>query len=161
MALGDASPVGVVVAMRSERDQGARSFHPLAEPSPQRRVVCVGDDPLASLPLLQHLQKGGIVAVQVDRCPAGMKALQVQSGRKTWSIPAGPFALSAACGAPIVLALSTRTGFLSYDLQITSPVSVPRHADGTAQLRAAQKVVRELARHVNAAPTQWFDFIPT
>lgn len=160
MALGDASPAGVVVAMRSERDQTARSFHPLADPSSHRRVVHVGQDPLASLPLLQHLRKGGIVAIQVDRCPAGMKALQVQSGKKTWSIPLGPFALSAACGAPIVLALSSRRGFMSYDLRITSPISVPRQSDG-AQLRAAQKVVRELARHVNAAPTQWFDFAPT
>lgn len=162
MALGDACPAGVVVAMGPERDQGARSFHPLAEPSSSRRVVCVGEDPLASLPLLQHLRKGGIVAIQMDRCPAGMKSLQLQSGRKTWSIPVGPFALSAACGAPIVLALSRRTGFMSYDLRITQPILVPRQSDdGAAQLHAAQKVVRELARHVCASPTQWFDFAPT
>jgi lauroyl/myristoyl acyltransferase len=157
MSLEKDLDVPVVVAMRSEREPGARGFHPVSNASPNRKVLVVGDDPLASLPLLQHLRAGGIVAVQLDRCPAGMKSIEVQAGRRTWTVPAGPFALAAASGAPIVLALATRNGFLSYDLRITRPVTVPQ---GQPLLPLVERVVREMASHVQGAPTQWFDFAP-
>jgi KDO2-lipid IV(A) lauroyltransferase len=158
MSLEKELDVPVVVAMRSEREPGARGFHPVSDASPNRKVLVVGDDPLASLPLLQHLRAGGIVAVQLDRCPDGMKSVEVQAGRRTWTVPVGPFALAAASGAPIVLALATRNGFLSYDLRITRPVDVPQ---GEPLLPFVERVVREMASHVQGAPTQWFDFAPT
>lgn len=159
LALERVSDTPVLVAMRPEREDAARDFHAFSETSAIRRVVAVGDDPLSSLPLLQHLRKGGVVAMQMDRCPAGMRAIEVEAGRKTWTLPAGPFALAAASGAPIVLALTARTGFLSYNLRICREICVERPAH-RGQVRAAEKVARELARHVYAAPTQWFDFKP-
>jgi predicted LPLAT superfamily acyltransferase len=86
-----------------------------------------------------------------------MKSIEVQAGRRTWTVPAGPFALAAASGAPIVLALATRNGFLSYDLRITRPVNVPQ---GQPLPPLVERVVREMAAHVQGAPTQWFDFAP-
>lgn len=156
LALERVSDIPVLVAMRAERDASARGFHPLSGGT-SRRVVQVGRDPLSSLPMLRHLRRGGIVAMQMDRCPPGMKCFQVEAGRKTWTLPAGPLALASASGAPIVLAFSTRTGFMSYDLRLCPPVHVKRH-EKREQTRAAERVARELARHVYAAPTQWFDF---
>jgi KDO2-lipid IV(A) lauroyltransferase len=159
LALERFSDASVLVAMRPEREGSARDFHAVAAISKTRQVVSVGDDPLSSLHLLQHLRKGGVVAMQMDRAPAGMKAFEVEAGRKTWMLPAGPFALAAASGAPIVLALAERTGFLSYNLRVCRKVCVDRSVD-LGQVRAAEKVAREIARHVYAAPTQWFDFKP-
>lgn len=158
VALERLSDADVLVAMRPERDPTARGFHPLSHGSGMR-VVHVGDDPLSSLPMLQHVRSAGVVAMQLDRCPPGMRSYQVEAGRKTWTLPAGPFALAAATGAPLVLALTTRTGFLSYDLRVTKPLRVERHGAGQRP-RAVEVVARELARHVYAAPTQWFDFQP-
>ncbi|MFW5739066.1 MAG: hypothetical protein ACOC1F_01735 [Myxococcota bacterium] len=150
------SDVPVLVAMLPEREPDARSFHP-ASHGALRRVVQVGD-PMSSLSLLQHLRSGGMVAMQLDRCPPGMKSVEVRAGCRFWQLPAGPFALAATSGAPIVVVLSRRTGFLSYELHVTRPICVAR-SDRRAT-RAAERVARELARHVYAAPTQWFDFAP-
>lgn len=165
MALENACDASVVVVMRRENDPTASAFHPLTQSSERRRVMYVGDDPFTSLELLHHLRKGGIVTVQVDRCPEGIKAISTQVANKTWCIPQGPFALSAVTKAPMLLALSRRVGFLAYELCLSRLPDVPRLERGASMQSdnnpwnvAATEVARQLASHVERFPTQWFDF---
>jgi KDO2-lipid IV(A) lauroyltransferase len=148
----------VFVAMTAEPDPAARRFHPIVGDDDAVRVVVVRDDPLGVLPLLGHLRKGGIVAVQVDRCPTGMRGRMVKAGGRSWVLPTGPFLLAAASGAPLVPVFTRRLGFFRYQLQFAPLVRVPPKAVEHDLTRAAEEVARSLAAFVVANPTQWFDF---
>lgn len=165
MALENACDAPVIVVMRRENDPSASAFHPLAQSSEKRRVLYVGDDPFTSLELLHHLRKGGVVTVQVDRCPEGIKAISTQVANKTWCIPEGPFALCAVTKAPMLLALSRRVGFLAYELCLSRLPDVPRPSRARPEQpeddpwnAVATEVAYQLASHVERFPTQWFDF---
>lgn len=158
-AMGRVYRAPVVVAMQPEPDPSARAFHIVEDRSASRTVGEIGSDPLASIALLQQLRTGGVVAMQVDRCPPGMKSLEIPAGRMSWSVPIGPICLAAAAESPIIIALTHRTGFLSYDLHITPPINIHRRNPRWMQA-GAERIARTLARHVYANPTQWFDFAP-
>jgi KDO2-lipid IV(A) lauroyltransferase len=159
-ALCRAANVPVTVAMLAEREGAARSYHPEVGSERAVDVVTVGDDPLCALPLLSRLRGRGVVAVQTDRCPASMRALEVRIDRTTWRLPAGPFVLAATAGVPICLVLSRRVGFLHYSLLAHEPVVLPRRATDNDLLEAARDVARQLTAFVRRYPDQWFDFAP-
>ena len=146
----------VLMVMGPEQDPRARSFHPLAQRSGRRRVLTLDKDPLASLQLLHQLRAGAIVAVQIDRRLEAMQHYDIPIADKTWTIAAGPLVLSAATGAPIVLALARRTGFMAYELRLLPVPEVGNTPEDKQQV--AEHLAWCLARHVTAYPTQWFDF---
>jgi lauroyl/myristoyl acyltransferase len=151
--------VRVMVVMQPERDAAARALNDtLREAQGGVRIVHVGDDPLASLPLLRHLRDGGVVALQIDRVPPTMSARAVRIFDMSGEIPEGPLRLAQLAGVPIVPAFSARTGHRQYAVYIRAPVTVPRHADERALDAAAQQIADEFADFVRAYPTQWFPF---
>lgn len=146
----------VAVVMQRERDMQARLFHGAVRAGNGATVVESGTDPRASVLLLGHLRKQGLVAVQIDRCPPGMRHCEVRVFGREWRVPEGPFALAAATGAPIVAVFASRVGFLHYRLKISDAIRVrPKALD-----EAAQRVGWELDRFVRQNPTQWFHFNP-
>ena len=66
--------VEMVVVMNRERDARAQRVQDQARDRAGIRFIHVGGGPLDALPLLSHLRRGGVVAVQIDRLPAGMRA---------------------------------------------------------------------------------------
>jgi len=148
----------IAVLMRKERDQVARQAHATLSASRALSVVEVGDDPFAALPLVAHLRRGGIVAVQMDRCPPGMRALDAVSHGVSFRLPAGPFLLAAATGAPIIMTLSSRVAFRSYHAALSAPVSLPRRASAKQSSEAANQIAGELVHFVREHPSQWFAF---
>jgi KDO2-lipid IV(A) lauroyltransferase len=148
-----------MVAMQRERDEGARELQDtLRQVQGGVQIVHVGGDPLASLPLMRHLQEGGVVALQIDRVPAGMAGRSVRLFGRPGAIPEGPLRLSQLTGAPIVPVFSARTGHRRYAVFVEDPVFVPRRAAPTAIDAAAQHIADALCRFVSAHPTQWFAF---
>jgi lauroyl/myristoyl acyltransferase len=151
--------VRVMVVMQPERDPAARELNDLArEAQGGVRIVHVGDDPLASLPLLRHLRDGGVVALQMDRVPPGMSARAVTLFGSPGAIPEGPLRLAQLAGVPIVPAFSLRTGHRRYAVYIGEPVTVPRRADDKVLDKAAQQIADAFGVFVRAHPTQWFPF---
>jgi len=148
----------IAVVMREERDRAARHWHATLARSSSLRVVEVGDDPLACLPLLTHLRGGGIVAMQIDRCPNGMRCQHAVGEGIPWRMPAGPFALAAGAGAPIVLALSRRCGYRSYVVQISEPIWLPKRPGNELVQEAADRIACNLVRFIRTWPAQWFGF---
>jgi phosphatidylinositol dimannoside acyltransferase len=110
------------------------------------------------LPLLRHLQRGGVVAVQIARVPAGMSGRSVQLFGRPGVIPEGPLRLAQLTGAPIVPVFSARAGHGRYSVYVREPISLPRHADPRAIGAAAQHLADVLGEFVSAHPTQWFPF---
>jgi KDO2-lipid IV(A) lauroyltransferase len=151
----------VMIVMRREHDEGARKLQDsMREAQAGVHVVHVGDDPLASLPVMRHLRDGGVVALQIDRVPPGMCARAVQLFGRPGAIPEGPLRLAQLTGAPIVPVFSARTGHRRYSVYLREPVIVPRKASDHALDAAAQRLADALGEFVSAHPTQWFAFHP-
>jgi KDO2-lipid IV(A) lauroyltransferase len=152
------SGVEVVVAMQRERDPGARGLHDSVRGQGGVRVVHVGGDPLAALPLLRHLRAGGIVAMQLDRGAPSGRALPVELFGRPFSLPEGPFRLAALTSAPLVPLFARRLGYFDYEVQVSPAIQVER-SPSPAALRVSAEAVRDaLAAFVRENPTQWFHF---
>ncbi len=149
----------VMVVMQPERDEGARRLHDQYRETMGFRIRHVGDDPLAALPVLNHLRSGGVVAFQIDRCPAGMRAREASLCGQPFRVPVGPFMLAALAGAPMFLALSRCVGFLRYRLVVSEPIRLPRHPSDAQLDACVQAVLDPLQAFVRIHPTQWFHFV--
>ncbi|MGD0525312.1 MAG: lysophospholipid acyltransferase family protein [Polyangiaceae bacterium] len=149
----------VMVVMQRERDASARELQDSMRELPGGvKIVHVGEDPLASLPLMRHLRRGGVVALQIDRVPRGMTARAVRLFGKSASIPEGPLRLAQLTGAPIVPVFSARRGHRRYSVYVSEPIRVARRAEPHALDVAAQHLADDLEAFVSAHPTQWFPF---
>jgi phosphatidylinositol dimannoside acyltransferase len=148
----------VMIAMQAERDARARGIQDAAREAHGLVVAHVGDDPLAALPMIRHLREGGIVALQIDRAPAGMRTRAVRMFGGPGRMPEGPLRLAAMTGAPLIPVFAARIGHRSYRVEAHAPIRLPRRA-GAAELDgAAQHIAESLEAFVRAHPTQWFHF---
>ncbi len=148
----------MVIVMNHERDERAQRIQDGARDRAGIRLIHVGRNPLDALPLLHHLRRGGVVAMQVDRLPEGMRGRQVSFFGKPWSIPEGPLQLAALSGAPIVPSFSRRLGYMAYDILSLPPVRVSRRPDAATLDKGAQELAFAMESFVRENPTQWFHF---
>ena len=148
----------LLVVMRRERDARAQALQDDARERSGTRVIHIGDDPLDALPLLAHLRKGGVVAVQMDRLPRGMRGRKVELFGSPFEVPEGPLRLAAVSGAPIVPVFTRRLGYMEYEVEIGEPIRLPRRPAEADLDGAARKVMSEMEIFVRNNPTQWFHF---
>lgn len=148
----------VVVVMRHERDADAESVQSRTRRALGVEVVHVGDDPLAALPLVAHLKKGGVVAIQMDRLPEGTRGVATPFLGGTVEIPSGPLQLAALSGAPILCVLGRRIGFLEYVVEVTGGWTLPRRPDDATRAEIAREIAASVEAFVRAYPTHWFNF---
>jgi KDO2-lipid IV(A) lauroyltransferase len=160
--LGSVYDDEVLVVMRKERDPRAEQVQAEARARLGLRVVALGDDPLAAVPLLSHLRKGGVVALQMDRVPEGQRALQatarIGAEEVPFAIPEGPLALAGLAGAPIVVVLGKREGFLRYRVQVSEPLRLSRRPRGEELRAAGDHIATTLVRFIRENPRDWFHF---
>ncbi|KYF65811.1 hypothetical protein BE15_37905 [Sorangium cellulosum] len=156
--LGVVHPEGVMLAMQRERDAEARAIQDAARRRAGVQVAHIGDGPLDALPLLGHLRRGGVVAMQIDRVPPGMRSREVPFLGARWRAPEGPIALAAMSGAPILPVFTHRLGFLEYEAVVAPPIWLARRATEDERDSAAATMMGALERFLRAHPTQWFHF---
>jgi KDO2-lipid IV(A) lauroyltransferase len=149
----------VVLVMRAERDQRARAMHDHARERAGMRVVHVGDDATDAFALLGHLRRNAAVAFQIDRVPPGMRARTGALRGAPFAVPEGPLRLAAASGAPVLLVLTRRLGFLDYEARLSPPLWLPRRPAEAELDGAAQRLVDALGAFLVENPTQWFHFV--
>jgi len=149
----------VVLVMETERNDGARQIHDRAREIGGVRVVHIGPDPLAALPLVRHLtEKRGAAAMQVDRVPSSGRMLRVRLLDKEGYLPEGPFRLAQLTGAPFVPIFCARRGFRKYVFEAHAAQTLPRRASSAQVDSAAQNIADTMTRFLRAHPTQWFEF---
>jgi lauroyl/myristoyl acyltransferase len=148
----------MLVVMRRERDPRARALQEAARQRAGVRFAYVGDDPLEALGLLGHLRRRGVVAMQMDRLPPGMRGRTAELFGAPFPVPEGPLRLSAVSGAPVVPVFSRRLGYMDYDVQVAQPIRLPRRPAPADLDAAAAAVLRAMEAFVRANPTQWFHF---
>jgi KDO2-lipid IV(A) lauroyltransferase len=151
----------MLIAMEREPDERARAIHDRNRRRSGVRIVHVGSEPLAVLPLFTHLRRGGVLGVQIDRAPSAMRSIPVRLFGAPARVPSGPFFLARATGAPVVPVFSYRSGHFRYEIHICGPVEIPRGADDDKLQRAAQEIATEMERFIRSHPTHWFHFEAT
>jgi len=150
--------VDLVMVMEREPDDEARRVHDSARKASGLSFVHVGDDPMASLPLLRHLRRGAVVAIQIDRVPPSMRGRDVRLFQRSARVPEGPIRLAQITGAPIVPMFCSRLGFRRYLAEAMPPIHVPRHASDDALNAVAQQMADAMASFLRRYPTHWFHF---
>ncbi len=148
----------VIVAMAPERDQRARELADDARDRAGVRVVHVGTSPLDALPLLAHLRRGGVVAVQIDRLPPGMRGREVTLFGEPFQVPEGPLQLAALSGAPILPVFTRRLGYMRYEIVSSPPIYLQRKPSAASLDEAARRITTVMETFLRANPTQWFHF---
>jgi len=148
----------VMIAERPERDERARAIQDDARRAQGLLVAHVGDDPVSALPLARHLREGGVVALQVDRMPAGMRARSVTLFGRPGRVPEGPLRLAALARAPLLPVFAARVGHRRYVVHVDAPVRLPTRPSEGELDAAAQSLATALETFVRAHPTQWFHF---
>lgn len=158
LALEKLLDADLLIVMRRERDPRARALQESARERAGVRFAYVGDDPLEALALLGHVRRGGVVAMQIDRLPAGMRGRPAQLFGEPFAVPEGPLHLAAVSGAPIVPVFTRRLGYMDYDVCVAQPIRLPRRPSPTELDAASAAVLRAMEAFVRANPTQWFHF---
>jgi KDO2-lipid IV(A) lauroyltransferase len=148
----------VVVVMEAERDPGARGLSDNVRSGGGVTVTHVGNDPLVALGLRRQLERGGIVALQLDRGAPSGRALEVALFGRKFLLPEGPFRLAAVSAAPIVPVFARRAGYFEYEVEIHPAIEIARDADREALKLAASRAAAAMQAFVARYPTQWFRF---
>jgi KDO2-lipid IV(A) lauroyltransferase len=148
----------MMVAMLREPDARARQIQDRARERSGIKVVHIGREPLAALPLFSHVRHGGALGIQIDRVPSAMRGLSVRLFGDADSIPSGPFHLARATGAPIVPVFMRRVGYFRYAVRLCPFIEMSRRAGENDLNEAAQRAASEMESFICAHPTDWFDF---
>jgi KDO2-lipid IV(A) lauroyltransferase len=156
--LGREHAVDVLVVMQGEPNADARALHDGVRARAGLRVAHVGRHPLDALPLLSHLRRRGVVAVQLDRVGSAETSLAIDVGGEPFLVPEGPFRLASLCGAPVIPVFARRLGYFRYEVVIRPAIEVSRSANAAGIRAAAERATGEMAAFLRQNPTQWFHF---
>jgi phosphatidylinositol dimannoside acyltransferase len=148
----------MVVVMAHEADAAAERLHDEVRGKMRVRVVHVGNDVLDALPLLGQLRRGGVVAMQLDRTPPGMRSVPVRLFDADGAMPEGPFQLARLARVPLLPIFCARLGFRRYRIVIHPPVRLDRKAPPEATAAAAQSIADDMTAFLRVHPSQWFNF---
>lgn len=151
-------PADVLVVMQRERDGRAQAVQDDARDRAGLRIAHIGESPFDALPLLAHLRHQGVVAVQIDRLPRGMRGHDVEFFGEPFRIPEGPLVLASLSGAPILPVFTRRVRFMEYEVLLGDAIELPRKPTPREVNHAARRIAAEMERFVRANPTQWFHF---
>jgi lauroyl/myristoyl acyltransferase len=157
--LAEHTRLDVVLVMEGERDTSARQISDRARELSGVRVIHIGPDPLAALPLVRHLSdRKGAAAMQIDRAPSSGRVLGVRLLDQAGELPEGPFRLSQLTGAPMVPVFCARLGFRRYAFVAHPARTLPRRPSRAELDATAQGVADDMTRFLRTYPTQWFEF---
>ena len=148
----------VMIVMQREPDAKAREIQDRARERSGIKIVHVGDEPLAVLPLLSHVRRGGVLGLQIDRAPDSMRSIEVSLFGTTARVPSGPFLLARAAEAAVLPVFTRRLGHFRYEIELCQRLEIPKTAPDEALVRAAEQAASEMERFIRAHPTHWFDF---
>jgi len=162
-ALAGATDRSVLLVMEEERDPAAGHFEDELRRERGLGVVRLGRNPLAALPILEHLSRGGVAAMQIDRPTRQGPWLPAPLFGGAARVPEGPFRLALLADVPILPVFAARLGFMRRLVAIGKPVWPEAVAGERKQerlLALARQVTVQLEAHLREFPFQWFHFVP-
>jgi lauroyl/myristoyl acyltransferase len=157
--LGSELSADVVLVMERERNEQAREVQDHYRGQRGLKVLHIGEHPTDALPLIAHLKKGGVAALQLDRVPPSGRVLSASLFGEPFGAPEGPFRLASLSGASVLAVFARRVGFFDYELEVAEPIRLPRRASPEQLQHAAQTALSAMQAFVQQTPTQWFHFV--
>jgi len=123
-------------------------------------TLVVGDDPFAFVPVIRHLQEGGVVALLVDRPPAA-SAVAVEFCGRPFAASVAPAELARATGCVVLPVCIVRQG-TGYTALALPAVDYDRAALGSRDARRelAGRILRAFGPFIRQFAAQWFHFVP-
>ncbi|MBI5409538.1 MAG: lysophospholipid acyltransferase family protein [Nitrospirae bacterium] len=112
--------------------------------------------PFSAIEMLKALNEGEMVAMLIDRYDEGPDTVKVNFFNKPYDFPKGPFILSRAAEAPIIVAFVVREGD-NYKGIVEKPLLI---ADEKGERDALEKTVKIIERYIMMYPDQWYNFRP-
>ena len=122
------------------------------------KVIHSDDSKFASVEMLRALQRGEVVAIQLDRSAPGQVTREVSFFGKAAPFQIGPFHLARAAGVPLWPVFTVRKSRRKYRLLPSKFYRIPRRADDQALADVQREVVALFESHVRHYPHQWFQF---
>jgi len=156
--LGRELAADVMLVMQREANAQARELQDHHRGERGLRVLHIGEHPTDALPLIAHLKKGGVAALQLDRVPPSGRVLDASLFGAPFKAPEGPFRLASLSGAQVLPVFARRNGFFDYSLTISEPIALGRRPSAEALQAGAQQAVSAMQAWVEQSPTQWFHF---
>lgn len=156
--LGHALKAEVMLVMQREANTEAGELQDYHRSERGLRVLHVGAHPTDALPLISHLKRGGVAAMQLDRVPPSGRVIEVPLFGQPFAVPEGPFRLASLSGALVVPVFARRLGFFEYELSIAEPIALPRRPSPEQLTGAAAQAIRAMQISIENEPTQWFHF---
>jgi KDO2-lipid IV(A) lauroyltransferase len=156
--LGTSVGADVVIVMEREANEAARRLQDKYRSERGLKVLHVGQHPTDALPLIAHLKRGGVAALQLDRAPPSGRVVEVPLFGEPFAVPEGPFVLASLSGAQVVPVFARRLGFFEYELRISEPISLGRRPSPEELRQSAVRAVGAMEAFVRDCPTQWFHF---
>jgi lauroyl/myristoyl acyltransferase len=151
--------IDVVIAMGKEANVRSRILQDSLRARSGVRVVHVDDDRFAALDLLQHLRRGALVGLQLDRLSPGMRGIEVEFLDGKAEVPSGPFELAKRSGAAIVPIFTRRIGYFRYAVEVSPAIHLARQASAAELAAAAQACASAMGLFLRNHPTHWFHFV--
>jgi len=123
-------------------------------------VIYSSGSVFSSLAARSALQRGEIVAMQVDRL-MGSGSMEVEFFGAKARFPTGPAILARTTGAPLVPAFAVRRADGAHVFAAEAPIVVRSTRDREADVRdALERTVAALETWIRRYPLQWFNFFP-
>jgi lauroyl/myristoyl acyltransferase len=124
------------------------------------KTLVIGQDAFAFVEVLKRLQEGALIALLVDRPPAGSGVEIELFGRPfAASVSAAELARASGCALIPVALPWTPAG---YEIIVLPEVQYERSQLGDRESRRAltQEILRAFAPVIRQHPDQWFHFVP-
>lgn len=149
----------VMLVMAREGEEESGQIQDEVRGAARVKVRRIGGHPLDALPVLQHLEQGGIVAAQFDRVPPGQMGVETRLFGRRFLVPAGPLLLAGLAGVPVLPIFAARTGYFRRKIDIGFPL-YPSRRPGREELASLSlEVTKRMEAHLAAFPRQWFHFV--
>jgi KDO2-lipid IV(A) lauroyltransferase len=146
----------LTVAMAEEPNPALQRF--LASFRHPFEIVYTNTDAFGALGLKAALERGGVVAMQLDR-PLGKSFLTAQFCGAPARFATGPAALARSAGVPLVPTFLTMRAPATVEVHVEEPIEVARTSRRAADLAVAtRRAALAFERHALRVPEQWFNF---
>ncbi len=149
-------PLNIVMAR--ETNQTTHEYVREARERAGVRVIYSDSSVFSSLNILRALQRGEVVAIQLDRSLGAGATRMVPFFGAQAPFPTGPFVLARLSGAPIIPVFVPRLGTRHYEIRLGGRFRIPRERDATSIPQVMQAVAAEFEAIIREFPEQWFQF---
>ena len=153
---GFGRPVNLVMA--TEENETVARFAVEKKEQHGLRVIHSNRSRFASVDMLRALERGEIVAIQLDRAAPGQVTQPVDFFGAPAPFQLGPFALAKSAEVPIWPVYTVRMGRGKFRVLPEPLRYVDRNATRAQMIEVLRDVVGSYEQHVREYPHQWFQF---